>query len=173
MAPSEKEVAPESWKRWYDVIKISARISLKGCHYHFRAPSRSSRAPSLWFTSHSEFTPLPTAITMPFAEFQLAPKQLWHFSGGGGYSSVEGVSFENAVLGRKTLFKKNTILLTTPRNWENELETEKSSSTQSQSLGIMEVQHPVSRQPSPFTRIDSFRVFNRNITACFFWNNIK
>lgn len=126
--------------------------------------------PSLWFTSHSEFTPLPTAITVPFAEFQLALKQLWHFSGGGGYSSVEGVSFENAVLGRKTLFKqKNTILSTTPRNWENEWETEKSSSTQCQSLGSVEVQHPVSRQPSPFTRTDSFHAFNRNITAWFFF----
>lgn len=154
-------------------VPTSARKAAAPTSEH-PAERGSKGPPPLWFTSHSEFTPLPTAIPVPFAEFQLTLKQLWHFSGGGGYSSVEGVSFENAVLGRKTLFKKkNTILSTTPQNWENELGTEKSSSTQSHSLSITEAQHPVSRQPPPFTRIDSFHVFNMNITACFVWNNRK
>lgn len=66
---------------------------------------------------------LPTAA-MPFEWFQLALEELWHFSGGGGYSSVKSVSVGNAVLGRKTLFKrKNTIPLTAPWSRANELET--------------------------------------------------
>lgn len=73
--------------------------------------------------SWPELMLLPTAA-MPFERFQLALEELWHFSSGGGYSSVKSISVGNAVLGRKTLFKrKNTIPLTAPRSRANELET--------------------------------------------------
>lgn len=149
-----------------------AHVSPGGdCHSHFRAPGGPEcRCLSrLGLTSHSEFTLLPTVATVPSAQFQLVLKQLWHFSGGWGYSSVESVSFENAVFGRKTLFtKKNTILLMAPWNQENESETEKASPTRHPALGGSEVQHPASRQPPTFSRVNSFHFFRKTKVASFF-----
>lgn len=72
-------------------------------------------------------------------------------------------------LEEKTLFrKKNTILLTAPWNWENESEIEKASPSRYPSLGDLEAQHPVSRQPASSARSDSLHFSSRNKAACFF-----
>lgn len=48
------------------------------------------------------------------------------------------------------------------------VETEKANPTRQPSLGGLEVQHPVSRQPPSFRRVSSLHFLNMNKAASFF-----
>lgn len=164
-ASCEKDEVEENWKRWH-VIRSSAW----GSHCHFRALGRSIAAflpwgsPHIWIhtPAHCCHCALCTVLTCPKATvtFQWWVRLLL---------CRACLVWECSFLEEKTLFKKkNTILLTAPWNWENESEIEKASPTRYPSLGGLEVQHPVSRQPPSSTRSGSLHFVSRNEAACFF-----
>lgn len=98
------------------------------------------------------------------------PGQLWHFGGGGGYSSVKSVSVGNAIFGRKTPFKKNTIPLTALQNGANEWENSTSSPSWSRALGGSEAQPPCFRLVPPFCHDQLIPPLQREYTGC---NTVK